>query len=172
MARWPIPADLHSRIIQGPLCPHQAHSLGSIDGQIPRYDDSHACVRCIASLAEGRLDLSIRAIHPRWRRRFLEFWSLVDIGAADECWLWQGPRYRDGSSSYFPVERHWSASRQFAPARIATWFTWGDIGGFPLSTSAVRSSAATPLHIRIRGVPHFTTAASSRLWRSPHGPAG
>jgi hypothetical protein len=155
MARWAIPADLHSRIIQGPLCPHQEHSLGSLDGQIPRYDDSHACVRCIASLTEGRLDLSIRSIHPRWRRRFLEFWSLVDIGAPEECWPWQGPRYRDGSSSYFPIERHWSASRQFAPARIAVWFTWGDVGRLPIEHLCGEKFCCNPLHVRVRGVPHF-----------------
>ena len=155
MARWSIPADLHSRIISGPLCPFLDHSHGSLDGQIPRYDDSHACVRCIAALTEGRLQLSIRRIHPQYRRRFLEFWSFVEIRGPGECWPWHGPRYANGSSSYFPLARHWATSRQFSAPRVASWFTWGDIGRLPITHACEDNFCCNPLHIRVSGVPHF-----------------
>ena len=90
MAQWPIPPDLHSEIEGGPFCPFHEHSLGSRDGRIPRYTDSHACVRCISALTEGRLSLDVHKIHRTFRRRFLEFWSFVEIGDPDECWNWHG----------------------------------------------------------------------------------
>jgi hypothetical protein len=155
MARWAIPPDLHSRIESGPICPIREHSISSVDGQVPRYDDSHACVRCIASLSEGRISLEIHKIHPRFRRRFLEFWSLVDIRSPDECWPWMGPQYRDGSSTYFPMPRHWNTSRQFSAPRVAVWFTWGDIGRLPIEHICENKTCCNPLHIRVRGVPHF-----------------
>lgn len=155
MARWKIPDDLHSRIIQGPLCPFLDHSHGSLDGQIPRYDDSHACVRCISALTEGRLELSLPRIHPQFRKRFLEFWSLVDIGDPMDCWAWQGCHYKDGSSTYFPFKRHWGGGRQYSAPRVATWFTWGDIGRLPIKNICEDPFCCNPLHIRVQGVPHF-----------------
>ena len=155
MAQWLIPADLHSRVVPGPLCPFTEHSHGSLDGQIPRYDDSHACVRCVAALTEGRLELSIRKIHPEYRRRFLEFWSFVAIGQPDECWEWHGLRYANNTSSYFPFQRHWGKGRQYAAPRVATWFTWGDIGRLPIRHLCDNHFCCNPLHIRVRGVPHF-----------------
>lgn len=155
MARWAIPENLHSHIAPGPLCLFREHAIGSVDGEIPRYSDSHACVRCIAALSEGRISLNIRHIMPRLRRRFLEFWSLVDIRSVDECWPWRGPLYRDGSSSYFPFPRHWSSSRQFSAPRVATWFSWGDIGRLPMENICGDNLCCNPLHIRVRGVTHF-----------------
>lgn len=155
MAQWTIPGDLHTRINPGPLCPFVDHSHGSLDGSIPRYDDSHACVRCVASLTEGRLELDVRKIHPQYRRRFLEFWSLVDIRGPNDCWEWQGSRYARGSSSYFPFTRHWGQAHQYSAPRVATWFTWGDIGRLPITHSCGNNFCCNPLHIRVRGVPHF-----------------
>lgn len=155
MARWSIPDDLHSRIEAGPLCPFVEHSHGSLDGQVPRYDDSHACVRCISALTEGRLTLDIRRIHKQYRRKFLEFWSFVDIGSPESCWAWQGFVYGDGSSTYFPLPRHWGKGRQFSAPRVATWFTWGDIGRLPIEHSCGDKFCCNPLHIRVKGVPHF-----------------
>ena len=77
MAQWPIPPNLHSKIEGGPVCFCKDHSIGSKDGRIPRYSDSHACVRCISSLTEGRLSLDIHEIEKKHRRRFLEFWSFL-----------------------------------------------------------------------------------------------
>lgn len=152
---WSIPSDLHSRTVSGPLCPFTDHSHGSLDGEVPRYDDSHACVRCVAGLTEGRLELSLKKIHPQHRRRFLEFWSFVEIGDHDACWEWHGARYANGSSSYFPFPRHWSSSRQFSAPRVATWFTWGDIGILPIRNTCGNPFCCNPLHIRVIGVPHF-----------------
>ena len=155
MAQWAIPSDLHQRITAGPICPFLDHSHGSLDGNIPRYDDSHACVRCIAALTEGRLELSVRKIHPQFRRRFLEFWSFVEIEDPSECWIWRGPRYGDGSSSYFPLARHWGKGRQYSAPRVATWFTWGDVGRLPIRHVCENRFCCNPLHIRACGVPHF-----------------
>jgi hypothetical protein len=155
MARWAIPDDLHSRITSGVICPFLDHSRGSLDGKIPRYDDSQACVRCIGALTEGRLSLDIRRIHPQYRRRFLEFWSFVEIRDPSECWPWHGPIYADGSSSYFPFPRHWGSSRQYSAPRVAAWFTWGDVGRLPIDHVCGDKFCCNPLHLRVKGVPHF-----------------
>ena len=155
MAQWAIPPDLHSQIEGGPLCPFAEHSIGSKDGRIPRYNDSHACVRCVSSLTEGRLTLDVHRIHRSWRRRFLEFWSFVEIERPDECWPWRGQMHSKANSSYFPIPRHWNTGRQFSAPRVATWFTWGDIGRLPIKPICGDNNCCNPLHIRIKGVPHF-----------------
>lgn len=155
MAQWLIPQDLHSQIVHGPLCPFTEHSFGSLDGQIPRYSDSHACVRCIGALTEGRLELSINRIHRTYRRRFLEFWSFVEIGDPEECWDWQGQMYRNGFSSYFSFRRHWGRAHQYSAPRVATWLTWGDIGRLPIAHICGNHFCCNPLHIKVRGVNHF-----------------
>ncbi len=157
MAQWPLSPDLHSRIEGGPLCPFTEHSLGSKDGRVPRYDDSHACVRCVSALTEGRLTLDVHKIHKTFRRRFLEFWSFVEINVddLDECWPWRGQFHTRANSSYFAIPRHWNKGRQYSAPRVATWFTWGDIGRLPLKNVCGDNNCCNPLHIRIRGVPHF-----------------
>lgn len=155
MARWPIPPDLHSEIIGGPLCFFHEHSIGSKDGRVPRYADSHACVRCISSLTEGRLTLDVHKIQKKHRRRFLEFWSFVEIGEPDECWPWRGAFHCRSSSTIFRVPRHWHRSHQFAAPRAATWFTWGDIGRLPIKHLCGNNDCCNPLHIRVQGVPHY-----------------
>ena len=62
MAQWALPPDLHTKIESGPICFFHEHSIGSRDGQIPRYSDSHACVRCVSALTEGRLSLDVHKI--------------------------------------------------------------------------------------------------------------
>lgn len=155
MARWPIPPDLHTRTIGGPLCPHAEHSIGSRDGRVPRYDDSHACVRCIAGLTEGRLSLDVHKIEKTHRRRFLEFWSYVEIRGLDECWPWHGPMHTKSNSSYFPIPRFWNHGRQYSAPRVATWYTWGDIGRLPIKHTCGNNNCCNPLHIRVLGVPHY-----------------
>lgn len=157
MAQWPLPPDLHSRIEGGPLCPFHEHSIGSKDGRVPRYDDSHACVRCVSALTEGRLTLDVHRIHKTYRRRFLEFWSFVEIRTKDpdECWPWHGQYHSRANSSYFPIPRHWNKGRQYSAPRVATWFTWGDIGRLPIKHICGDNNCCNPLHIRIKGVPHY-----------------
>lgn len=163
MAQWQIPPDLHSTIQGGPICFFAEHSIGSMDGRIPRYNDSHACVRCVSALTEGRLTLDVHKIHKKYRRRFLEFWSYVEIGEPDDCWAWHGPRHSQTDSSYFPFPRHWGSGRQYHASRIATWFTWGDIGRLPLRCVCGDNNCCNPLHIRIKGVPHFYHNRKLRL---------
>jgi len=155
MGHWPIPPDLHSRTEGGPICPFTDHSLGSRDGRIPRYDDSHACVRCVSALSEGRLSLDVHRIHKSFRRRFLEFWSFVDITEPDDCWEWRGTIHSRHGTSYFSFPRFWSSCQQYSAPRVATWFTWGDIGRLPIRHVCGNPNCCNPLHIRIKGVPHY-----------------
>ena len=155
MAQWPIPPDLHARTQGGPLCPFADHSLGSRDGRIPRYDDSHACVRCVSALTEGRLVLDVHRIHRSFRRRFLEFWSFVEIGEPDECWQWHGNTHRTSNSTYFSIPRFWGSARQYSAPRVAFWFTWGDIGRLPIKAVCGNNHCCNPLHLRAKGVPHY-----------------
>lgn len=155
MAKWKLPADLHSKIDNGPLCFFHEHSIGSWDGLVPRYSDSHACVRCVSALTEGRLTLDIHKIHRKHRRKFLEFWSLVDIRSPDECWEWQGSSHTHWSSGYFHVARHWTRCNTHAANRVATWYTWGDVGRLPVEPICKNSNCCNPLHLRVKGVPHF-----------------
>lgn len=155
MARWAIPPNLHHEIAAGPHCFFHEHSIGSRDGRVPRYSDSHACVRCISSLTEGRLSLDVHKIHRKHRRIFLEFWSFVAISEPDDCWLWQGSRYSNADSGYYYISRHWCSGRQFSAPRIAFWFTWGDVGRLPIKPVCGDSLCCNPLHLRAIGVPHY-----------------
>ena len=155
MSQWAIPPKLHSKTEGGPICFHCEHSIGSKDGLIPRYTDSHACVRCISSLTEGRLALDVHKIEKKYRRRFLEFWSFVEIRGPEECWPWRGKFHSRSNSSYFAMPRHWGSGRQYSAPRVAAWFTWGDIGRLPIKAVCGDNNCCNPLHLRVKGVPHF-----------------
>lgn len=155
MSRWAIPSNLHDSTYSGPACPFHEHAIGSKDGNIIRFQGSHACVRCIAGLTEGRLSLDVKRVSKRYRRRFLEFWSLVHLNDPDECWPWMGLTHSKTKSSYFYFPRHWTSTRQYSAPRIAAWFTWGDIGRLPITHLCETKNCCNPLHIRVRGVPHF-----------------
>lgn len=163
-ARYADSADFHKKIVMGPICPFSAHSIGSRDGKIPRYADTHACVRCVAALTEGRVSLDIHQIHREWRRRFMEFWTFVEVGDPEECWEWRGARYygKDGRprGSRHRMKRHWlsntSTTVYYTAPRVACWFTWGDTGMLPVATTCESSMCCNPLHIRVLDVPHFS----------------
>lgn len=155
MARWPLPPDLHQRTTGGPLCFFHDHNLGSRDGRVPRFDDSHSCVRCVSALMEGRLSLDVHRMEPRHRRRFLEFWSFVEIDDADECWPWRGRFHSRCSSGYFSIPRHWGSGRSYSAQRVACWFSWGDVGRLPIKHACGNNNCCNPLHLRVQGVPHF-----------------
>jgi len=112
-------------------------------------------VRCISSLTEGRVTLDVHKIHKNHRRKFLEFWSLVHIGDPDDCWPWQGKPIDRGNQSAYYIHRYWSSARSYSAQRVAAWFTWGDIGRLPLVSSCGDSRCCNPLHLRVKGVPHF-----------------
>ena len=153
MAQWPIPADLHSQISGGPICFHRDHSIGCRDGRIPRYSDSHACIKCVSALTEGRFSLDVHQIHKKHRKTFLTFWSFVDIREPDDCWEWQGKRA--GTAPIFPLSRHWTSGRNFSAQRTAVWLSHGDIGRLPIKAICGNRNCCNPLHLRVKGVPHF-----------------
>jgi hypothetical protein len=139
----------------GPLCPHREHSCTSPDGRIPRYRSSGACVQCCAALTEGRLEINVQNIHEEFRGRFMEFWALVDMGSPEDCWLWQGssPEQRKPTVAF-------SRGRSSKPvhrsvARVACYFTWGDVGNLQIRHTCGNSRCCNPLHLRVVGIPHF-----------------
>ena len=156
MGHWQLPPArlLHKDISGGPLCFHKDHNIGARDGRIPRYSDSHACVRCVAALTEGRFTIDVHRIDRKHRRNFLTFWSLVDIGAPDACWTWQGTISGRGSCT-FAMPRHWTSGRQFSASRTAFWLSHGDIGRLPLKRLCSNPMCCNPMHYKAQGVPHF-----------------
>jgi hypothetical protein len=155
MSKWAIPPNLHQETESGPLCFFLEHSIGSLDGTVPRYTDSQACVRCISSLTEGRVTLDVHRIHKRHRRKFLEFWSLVEIRDPSDCWPWRGAPIDRGNLSSFYIKRYWGRAYSYNAQRVAFWFTWGDVGRLPIVTSCGNNRCCNPLHLKVRGVPHF-----------------
>ena len=125
IAQWPLPPArlLHKEISGGPLCFHKAHNLGAKDGRIPRYSDSHACIKCVAALSEGRFSIDVHQIEKKHRKNFLTFWSLVDIRGTDDCWTWEG-KYNKNDMPIFPYAH----------------------GTGPVVVSLVRSEAQSGIH--------------------------
>jgi len=147
---------LHRSTHDGPLCFFHAHNIGSRDDQIPRYDETEACVRCCSALLEGRLTIDVHRIDRRWRRRFLEFWSFVRITGPADCWTWQG-RKRSNGKGVVVWSRHWaSRSNNFSPSRAAFWLSWGDIGRLPITHTCGNPDCCNPLHLRVQGIPQYT----------------
>jgi len=154
MAQWTIGPNLHSHISGGPLCFHKDHSIGCRDGRIPRYSDSHACVKCVSALTEGRFSLDVHQIHKKHRKKFLEFWAFVDIQGPYDCWEWHGKKTAKGQS-IFNISRHWTSGNGFAAQRSAFWFSHGDIGRLPIKPVCGNPHCMNPLHLRAKGIPHF-----------------
>jgi hypothetical protein len=139
----------------GEPCPFLEHSISSPTGNVPREAGSGACVRCLAALAEGQLELDVRAIHRDFRGRYLEFWSLVEIDHPDECWPWVGSTRSDGRA-FVNYYRGAEARRLQLPVqRVAAFYSWGDVGKLRISASCKTPNCCNPLHMRIHGVPHF-----------------
>lgn len=155
MSKWAISPNLHQDTESGPLCFFLEHSIGSFDGRVPRYTDSHACVRCISSLTEGRITLDVHKIHKQHRRKFLEFWSLVEIRSPEECWPWRGTPIDRGNLAAYYIKRYWSSARSYSAQRVAAWFTWGDAGRLPIVSVCRNTRCCNPLHLKVKGVPHF-----------------
>lgn len=156
MAQWSLPPGrlLHSEISGGPMCFYRDHNIGARDGRISRYSDSHACVKCIAALSEGRFAIDVHKIDKKHRKNFLTFWSLVDIQGPDDCWEWHGKKNALGKN-IFPNPRHWTSGREFAASRSAVWFGFGDVGRLPIKRVCDNPSCCNPMHYRIQGVPHY-----------------
>lgn len=150
------PVGLHQgEIVTGPICPFLAHSISSLDGRVPRYSDTQACVQCVDELTSRTCTLDVHRIHPQWRRSFLEFWSLVQIRDPAECWIWHGTRRNDDRNAYCSLTRHWSKNRTWGPSRVAFWFTWGDIARVPIRQVCGNPSCCNPLHLKAKGITHY-----------------
>jgi hypothetical protein len=133
---------------EGELCIYTGHSLGKFSTHSMRYDSHQACVRCVAAAREGRLSFDIDRLLKRERKRALKFWSQVDIGDPDECWLWNGTINKRTKQPQFAWRRHGiSSSTQHHPQRVAMWFTWGDLGFTGVKTTCGEKYCCNPFHL-------------------------
>ena len=133
---------------EGELCIYTGHSLGRFSTHSMRYDSHQACVRCVAAAREGRLSFDIDRLLKRERKRALKFWSQVEIGDPDECWMWKGCINKRTKQPQFAWRRHGiSSSTQHHPQRIAMWFTWGDLGFTGVKTTCGEKYCCNPFHL-------------------------
>ena len=133
---------------EGELCLYAGHSIGRFSATSMRYDSHQACVRCVASAREGRLDFDISRLLKKEQKRALKFWSQVDIGAPDECWNWNGCINKRTGMPQFSWRRHGiSTSTQHHPQRVAMWFTWGDLGYTGVKTTCGNKYCCNPFHL-------------------------
>ena len=133
---------------EGELCIYQGHAIGRFSEHSMRYDSHAACTRCVAAAREGRLSFDINRLLRKWRKKALDFWSLVDIGAPDDCWEWQGTINPRTKQPQFSWRRHGiSSSTQQHPQRVAMWFTWGDLGFTGVKTTCGNKYCCNPFHL-------------------------
>ena len=140
--------NLSNTAEEGELCIYTGHSIGRFSGHSMRFDSHQACVRCVAAAREGRMSFDIDRLLKRERRRALKFWSQVDIGAPDECWMWNGCINKRTKQPQFAWRRHGiSSSTQHHPQRVAMWFTWGDLGYTGVKTTCGEKYCCNPFHL-------------------------
>ena len=133
---------------EGELCIYTGHSLGRFSSHSMRYDSHQACTRCVAAAREGRMSFDIDRLLKREQRRALKFWSQVEIGDPDECWLWKGTINSRTKQPQFSWRRHGiSSSTQHHPQRVAMWFTWGDLGFTGVKTTCGEKYCCNPFHL-------------------------
>lgn len=140
--------QLSNTASEGELCIYQSHGIRRFSEASMRYDSHAACTRCVAAAREGRLSFDINRLLRKWRKKALEFWSLVDIGAPDECWEWKGTINPRTKQPQFPWRRAGIASSpQHHPQRVAMWFTWGDLGFTGVKTTCGNRYCCNPFHL-------------------------
>lgn len=133
---------------EGELCIYSGHSLGRFSSHSMRYDSHQACVRCVASAREGMLSFDIDRLLKKYRNKALKFWSQVDIGQPDECWMWNGVVNPRTKQPQFAWRRSGiSTSTQHHPQRVAMWFTWGDLGFTGVKTTCGEKYCCNPFHL-------------------------
>ena len=133
---------------EGELCLYTGHSLGRFSSHSMRFDSHQACVRCVAAAREGRISFNIDSLLKKNRIKALKFWSQVDIGAPDECWLWDGCINNRTKQPQFAWRRHGiSSSTQHHPQRVAMWFSWGDLGYTSVKTTCGEKYCCNPFHL-------------------------
>lgn len=149
------PFHLHTELLQMP-CLHAAHNLATQDGRVLRYSDTMACLACTEGLRRPQLQLDVNRIEPRYQPKFLEFWASVDIKDPSECWPWAGYRHKSGRAE-FPFRRGQCNDKQrshWSPARVAFWFSWGDVVRLSIRHTCGNPHCCNPLHLRAVRVPH------------------
>ena len=140
--------NLSNTAEEGELCIYTGHSLGRFSSHSMRFDSHQACVRCVAAAREGRLAFDVDRLLKKERRRALKFWSQVDIGAPDECWMWNGCINKRTKQPQFAWRRHGiSSSTQHHPQRVAMWFSWGDLGYTGVKTTCGEKYCCNPFHL-------------------------
>ena len=140
--------NLSNTAEQGELCIYTGHSIGRFSAHSMRFDSHQACCRCVAGAREGRLSFNIDRLLKKERRRALKFWSQVDIGSPDECWMWEGCINKRTKQPQFAWRRHGiSSSTQHHPQRVAMWFTWGDLGYTGVKTTCGEKYCCNPFHL-------------------------
>jgi hypothetical protein len=133
---------------EGELCIYSGHSLGRFSSHSMRYDSHQACVRCVSSAREGMLSFDIDRLMKKYRNKALKFWSQVDIGQPDECWMWNGVVNPRTKQPQFAWRRPGiSTSTQHHPQRVAMWFTWGDLGFTGVKTTCGEKYCCNPFHL-------------------------
>lgn len=133
---------------EGELCLFVGHGIGRFSEKSMRYDSHQACTRCVASAREGRLSFDVNRLLKKWRKKALEFWSNVEIGAPDECWNWNGKINPRTDQPQFPWRRAGIASStQHHPQRVAMWLTWGDLGFSGVKTTCGNRYCCNPFHL-------------------------
>ena len=124
------------------------HSIGRFSSHSMRYDSHQACTRCVAAAREGRMSLDIDTLLKKNRIKALKFWSQVDIGSPDECWMWKGCINSRTKQPQFAWRRHGiSTSTQHHPQRVAMWFSWGDLGFTGVKTTCGEKYCCNPFHL-------------------------
>lgn len=139
----------------GPPCLHAAHNRAGSRERVLRYTDTRACLLCVESLRKPRLAVDVHRIESRWRPKFLDFWSSVEIADPASCWIWRGYRHKNGRAefSFRRLEDPSNRSHQ-SPPRVAFWFSWGDIGSLPIRHTCGNPACCNPLHLRAVRVTH------------------
>ena len=133
---------------EGELCIYSGHSLGRFSSHSMRYDSHQACVRCVASAREGMISFDIDRLLKKYRNKALKFWSQVDIGQPDECWMWNGTVNPRTKQPQFSWRRPGiSTSTQHHPQRVAMWLTWGDLGFTGVKTTCGEKYCCNPFHL-------------------------
>jgi hypothetical protein len=135
-------------VYDGGLCLYHGHSLGKFSSRTLRYEGSDACVRCTAAAREGRMNLNLNALRGAVREKALDFWSNVDIGWADECWEWQGPRVGPNDNPVYRWRRgDLTNSPAHHPQRVAMWLSWGDLGKYRVKSLCGNRYCCNPYHL-------------------------
>lgn len=133
---------------EGELCIYSGHSLGRFSSHSMRYDSHQACVRCVATTREGMISFDINRLLKKYRSKALKFWSQVDMGEPDDCWLWKGTINPRTKQPQFSWRRPGiSTSTQHHPQRVAMWFTWGDLGYTGVKTTCGEKYCCNPFHL-------------------------